>query len=302
MSDKEWGAIILIPGCQNHCLFCHKISQPSLSKLKKQEINVAKNLTDLKSEGVRRIDISGNDPIEYDKIVPLIKHIKDLGFEYIQLSTHGRNLSNSKFLNEIIGSPLNKLRIPLYGSKPKTHDAVTQSVGSFSETLKGIKGVLKESKKIEVQISFLIMKQNKDDLINFVKLMQKLKITDYYFSAPFVKNNDYSYYIPLKGLGKYIKPVFDYVCKNSLPIKFMEIPFCVFGEFNENINNNVLPPNMGQHCQPREKFKTEIKDLPSYRLKKKMPFCKKCKCFSFCDGFLINDIKLYGVGSLKPIL
>jgi len=301
MAYKEWGAVILIPGCKNHCLFCQKIPQSDLLELKKQEINVAKNLTDLKSQGVQGIDISGNDPIEYDKIVSLVKYIKDSGFDNIQISTHGRNLSEPKILNGIINSPLNKLRIPLYGSKPKTHDMVTQSAGSFSETLKGIKGILEKTKAVKIQVSFLITKQNKNDIINFVKLMQRLKITDYYLSVPFIKNDDYSYYIPLKSLGKYVKPAFNYAHKNLFPIKFMEIPFCVFGEFNENINNNILPPNMGEHCQPRKKFKSKIKDMPSYRLKKKLSICKKCRCFDFCDGFLVNDINRYGIGNLEPI-
>ena len=301
MTNKEWGAVILIPGCQNHCLFCDKIPVASPAALKKQEINVAKNLAELKSEGVRKIDISGNDPIEYGKIVSLIKYISDSGFDYIQLSTHGRNLSDSKFLNQIINSPLNKLRIPLYGSRPETHDAVTQSAGSFSETVRGIRGVLKKASQIEVQTSFLVMKQNRDDIIGFIKLMRKLDITDYYLSAPFVKNDDYSYYIPLKDLGKYVRPALDYARRNSWPIKFMEIPFCVFGQFDEKINNSVSPPNMGEYCQPREKFRTKIKDLPSYRLKKKIPMCKKCECVDFCDGFLVNDIDFYGVKGLKPI-
>ena len=125
MLDKEWGAVILIPGCENHCLFCHKIKRASREEIKKQEIKVAKNLNDLKSQGVNKIDISGNDPIEYNKIVSLIKYIKDSGFEYVQLSTHGRKLSDTKFLNEIIDSPINKLRIPLYGSRPEVHDRIT---------------------------------------------------------------------------------------------------------------------------------------------------------------------------------
>jgi len=301
MAYKEWGAVILKPGCSNYCVFCRMIPRVDPRELKKQELNVAKNLVDLKMQGVNNIDISGNDPIEYDKIVPLIKYIKELGFDFIQLSTHGRNLSNEKLLKEIIDSPLNKLRIPLYGSKPRTHDAVTQSDGSFEETLNGLKKVMGKNKNIEIQISFLIMDQNKNDVIDFIKLMKELKISDYYISIPFIKNDDYSYYVPLKDLRNYIRPAFVYTKKYSLQAKFMEIPFCVLGEYNENIDNKTLPPNMGEHCQPRKEFKTEIKDMPSYRLKKKAAMCENCEYFDYCDGFPANDIDMNGTGNLKPI-
>lgn len=48
-------------------------------------------------------------------------------------------------------------------------------------------------------------------------------------------------------------------------------------------------------------YKTNIKDIPVYRIKIKLKICKKCFCNSVCDGFLKRDIEKFGIGDLKPI-
>jgi len=303
MSNQKFGGIILNPLCSNRCVFCGNIPiKTSDVEIKQQKIKVYKNLIDLKNQGIKKIEISGGDPLEYDEIVLLIKHIKKMGFEFVQLSTNGVRLSNESFLNKLASSGVDKLRIPLYGSNAEVHDSVTRTKGSFDATFNGIKRLLEKSSNIEIQISCLIVNQNKDNLIELVDLVKGLGITDFYFSIPCVAYNDYSFYIPSKNLGPYAKDVFNYGLKINYNIQFMEIPYCVFGRIDESINNSCGPPNLGKHCQPSEKFRTSIKDLPSYRIKRKVDMCNSCKASSFCDGFFVNDIDKFGVGDLKPIL
>lgn len=302
MVNKEFGGVILSPYCSNFCIFCNPLrAKISDLELRQQEITIAKNLIDFKKKGFKKIEISGSDPIEYDKIIQLIKYIKKIGFEFIQLSTHGKRLCDESFLNGLISSGIDKLRIPIYGSNAKIHDSVTRTEGSFDTTLSGIKKLLKISPNIQIQISSLIVQQNKNNLIDLVDFVKRLKINDFYFSIPCIPNGDYSYYIPLKDLGPYVKRVYDHVLKIDYSIKFMEIPYCVFGKVNESINNSTLPPNLGKYCQPPQKHKSPIKDVPSYRLKKKIDMCNNCKCSNFCDGFFVKDINKFGVENLKPI-
>ncbi|MCD6226803.1 MAG: hypothetical protein J7J93_03360 [Candidatus Aenigmarchaeota archaeon] len=53
--NSEWGAIILNPSCSNNCVFCtaggHKAKE---SDIRKQEINVAKNLIDFKKKQIKK--------------------------------------------------------------------------------------------------------------------------------------------------------------------------------------------------------------------------------------------------------
>jgi MoaA/NifB/PqqE/SkfB family radical SAM enzyme len=154
---------------------------------------------------------------------------------------------------------------------------------------------------INIQVSCLIMQQNKEDLIGIIELVRSLGITDFYFSIPCIAKKDIPYYIPLKNLGKYVKLAYNYSNKIGYPVTFMEIPFCVFEAYDDNIKNSCRPPNLGKYCQPPPQFRSKVKNMPSYRIKEKTKICQECLCNKICDGFFKNDIKKFGLGDLSPI-
>jgi len=304
MSLKEFGGIIINPFCSNYCIFCRKVPRATAEEFKKQEINIFKSLIELRKKGIRKIEISGSDPIEYEGIERLIKYVKDIGFEFVQLSSHGNKLGEDDFVKKIIKTGVNRLRIPVYGSRKQIHDSVTRKKGSFDLVLKGIRAIKKYAPAIEIQVTNLIMEQNKNDLTSWLELLNELVVGDYYLSVPFRKNiagNNHEYYIPMKDLPPYIKKVTKYSQKYNKPIRFMEIPYCVFGEIRDNIINNCLPPDHGRYCQPEGDLRTNIKDIPAYRLKSKSKICERCKANLFCDGFIKSDLDEFGAGSLKAI-
>jgi len=106
--SKSFGGVILSPGCINRCLFCSP-SKASREEVREQATRVAKNLVEFKKKGIKKIEISGSDPIEYESIIPLVKYIKKMGFEFVQLSTHGRFLADEKFFNKLIQAGIDKL-------------------------------------------------------------------------------------------------------------------------------------------------------------------------------------------------
>jgi MoaA/NifB/PqqE/SkfB family radical SAM enzyme len=299
---KEFGGIILNPYCSLSCVFCGGHKKSTDMEIREQEVKAYKNLQYLKNEGIKKISISGSDPLEYEEIAELISYLKKEGFEFVQLSTNGVRLSDPSFLNKLILSGVDQLRIPLYGSNAEIHDSVTRTPGSFDKLLAGIKSLLSKNVKIEIQISCLILEQNKNDLLNIVDFVNGLGIKNFYFSIPCLTEDDISFYIPFKDLGPYVKKLYSYALKINDKITFLEIPFCVFGELNtKNINNVGLPPNLGKFNQPPEKVRTSIPDLPSYRLKRKVGICNSCKASNHCDGFFVNDVDRFGIGNLQPI-
>lgn len=81
-----WGAVTLNPGCKNRCLFCGwRLLQkrPPKTKLKLEREGALKDLELLKEKGIRKIEISGSDPIEYDGTVSFVSQIKKMGFKTI---------------------------------------------------------------------------------------------------------------------------------------------------------------------------------------------------------------------------
>jgi MoaA/NifB/PqqE/SkfB family radical SAM enzyme len=302
---KKSGGIVINPGCKLACVFCGGRKKMTDSELREEEINAYKNLRDFKREGVEKIAISGSDPIEYEKITELIQYIREQGFRSVHLSTHGTRLADSSFFNKFIKSGINELRMPIYGSNAKIHDSLTQTPGSFNKIVSGVKRLLKKAPEIKIQISCLIMEQNKKDLLNVVDFVNSLGIKNFYFSVPCLvelAKKDYSFYVSFKNLPSHIRKLYKYALKVNDDIKFLEIPFCIFGELNlKNIDNQCYPPNLGKYNQPPGKLRTSIPSLPSYRLKKKVNICKGCRAFNYCDGFFVNDIDKFGVGKIQKL-
>jgi MoaA/NifB/PqqE/SkfB family radical SAM enzyme len=302
IKDQRPGGVIISPGCRLACLFCGGHRKTPISEIKNQEIKIYKNLQYFKKNGVERISISGSDPIEYDNLIELVEYIKKEGFQEIDLSTHGEKFSDKSFTKKLITAGINKLRIPIYGSRAEIHDSITRTPGSFKKVVLGIKNLIENHPEVKIQISTLIFRENKDDLLNIVDFLNKLKIKDNYFSIPCLTEESSSFYIPFKELGPLVKKLYKYALKINSQTRFREIPFCIFGELNTvNIENMGLPPNLGKYNQPPDIVKTEIPDLPSYRLKKKVAMCKLCKASDYCHGFFVNDINKFGTGKIQPI-
>jgi len=302
MREKDFGGIVLTPSCCNSCVFCKGQGKATDSEIRRQEENVKKNLSEFAGRK-EKIEISGSDPIEFSGIISLIKSIKETGFKYVKLSTHGRRLADESFLEEFIDTGINALRIPLYGPNAAVHDSVTRTKGSFDETLKGIKGVLEKS-QIEVQVSCLIVKQNSNFLAELVDFVKDLGVNNFYFSIPCISDENFSgYYIPLKEIGQFAGKAYSRAVTIGFPLKFYELPFCAFGVADrDRIFNRSAPPDLGRHCQPSSNFSSKVKDLPFYRTKIKTELCDGCACFNFCDGFFANDIKHFGTGNIEAIV
>jgi MoaA/NifB/PqqE/SkfB family radical SAM enzyme len=293
--------IIIKPSCRNSCIFCRKWPEASKEELKEQETAFLNNILEHKKRGFKRIEISGNDPIEYPNIIPLIRMLKQkMGFTFVQVSTHGLNLSDEEFAERFFRAGVDLVRIPIYGSNPDTHDKITQNPGSFKKTLEGIKNLKKRN--IGVLLTSLILSQNKKDLINIYKLMDNLQPESVHFSIPCLINNSYDYCISYKEQKPLVKDLHDFARKSKgVRILFTEIPFCVFGYFSKDICNKVSPPDLGSFNQPDKGMESSKKDWPVYRLKKHTDICKKCKCRNICDGYFIRYIERFGTDNLRPV-
>lgn len=303
MKTNLKGGIVITAGCINDCPFCDlpKKFRPTKTELRKQEVGIYKDLLRFKKKGYDKIDISGSDPIEYDKIIPLINYMKNIGFNEIHLSTHGRKLKDKEFVKKIVDAGLDIIRIPLYGSNAKIHNSIMQSENSFHDTITAIKNIRQIAPSLKLDINTLVMQENKEDLLNILKLALGFEPREFSISIMYLKDaKNYPHYVPIKELSKYVDKVYNYIIENNLNIIFFDMPYCVFGNYDKRIIM-PRPPDLGKYNQPGNIFKSHIKNLPTYRLKTKVNICKECILSDKCDGFLTNDIQKFGIGQLKPI-
>ncbi|NTV28951.1 MAG: radical SAM protein [Candidatus Omnitrophica bacterium] len=302
--NHEVGSVVLRPYCSNHCVFCRplnedsRLNRPALETMEKMAYAA---ISELRSQGYEKIEVSGADPLEYDGLPEYIKAVRQGGFSWVRVSTNGVRLADRHFTGALLDSGVDVFRIPLYGSRASVHDSVTREPGSFESVVRGIKN-LQRSGKTKILLTSLILKQNCLDLLGIFDLMGDLGCDDLYFSCAFVSNGDFSYYVPQKLLGPFVSKLIEHSAKRGRKVRFVDMPFCVVGYDNNFTRNSGLPAHLASGFGVPGHQKTEMPDLPNYRKKIQAAFCKGCEVANKCEGLLMHDILRYGSGALSPVI
>lgn len=139
-------------------------------------------------ENLTDIGITGGEPtLLGEKLITLLHKIREkLPQTMVHVLTNGRFFANRSYTTSFskIGTEKILLGIPLHSDYEKDHDQITQVVGSYNETLKGLYNLAEYDFDIELRI-----------VINKINYLRLPELSQYmYRNLPFVK------YISLMGL------------------------------------------------------------------------------------------------------
>jgi MoaA/NifB/PqqE/SkfB family radical SAM enzyme len=290
---------IELENCKNSCLFCHPSPFPEISKdhLDETIISIHRQAIDLRKKGFKHVELSGHDPIDFPNIISLSAWLKKIGFETITIATHGRAFAEKTFTKRIAHF-IDYVRIPVYGSTAEIHDTITNAPGSFKETMEGLEHLKKTS--IVIETNTLIMKPNRDDLINIIKIFEQVHAQSGRISIPYIPPHETlsGFHLSYKELQEPCVNCLTYIEKNNLPYFITDLPYCLYKRYSEHsVFSNV--PRMSQTYQVPTKFKSNQEHIPSYRLKTKMPWCTQCSMNEKCHGILKTYIQHFGEESVQ---
>lgn len=292
------GYVVVMPGCSSNCIFC-AIAKQSFDEPKEVKNRLSKEFARIREEGKEKLVISGSDPLDLTNITKIVSMAKEAGFNCIQIATHGMPLSDKKLSKRIAAAGPVQFTIPLYGGKAVTHDAVTQVKGSLYKTLKGILNIGELNR--QVMLSSLILQQNKDDLINLVKLIERLPVKNLSINMTYMSsNNADEFYVPQKDLPGVLNPLVDYILRQRKRMWFQEFPYCVFYPFSKTMFKSGLVEHKTMAYEHIGEKKTP-EELPWFKEKCYAKICDECKVKPFCDGFFKADIQRFGTGDLRPL-
>jgi len=301
MTDPFCG-VILNPYCSLDCLFCnHPPARTPIKESRKALRLALANVDSLATQGYHNIEISGCDPAETEDIFALLKSIKKARFKQIMLSTNGVRLADEPFLDKIVGAGVTIVRLPIYGSNARIHDSITQTAGSYDDLIQACSTMSKRKYRgLKLIFTTLLMKQNKNDILDTVRLAAKYRPHSIHVSIPCIKRDGESFAIPYRTMRRYAKNLLSFASRSRCYVDIKDIPYCVFGTFS-NLIRFSRPPNLGKYNQPPKSLRTDIKNLPSYRYKVKMKYCALCSMDPICPGFYKNYISAFGDPKLKPL-
>lgn len=161
--------------CNNNCIFCPR------DYLK--DILIGCDLDSIK-EGIDKIrshsgsiTLSGGEVTILPYFFDIVKHCRKVGFKRISLITNGRMMSNAHFARKAAQLGLTDAGVSVYSTDPEAHDRITQTPGSFEQTLQGLKNCLDLFKHVWVNIT--ASKFNQDSLARTIQELEILGVEEF---------------------------------------------------------------------------------------------------------------------------
>jgi molybdenum cofactor biosynthesis enzyme MoaA len=141
--------------CNNNCIVCEALGAKATRNKTLEEIK--KELREAKEDGAIEIKLCGGEPTIRPDIFDILSYAKGLGFLSIALYTNGRMFYYPDFAKRV-AELVDNFEVIVFGHNAEIHERATEAPGSFEQTLRGIKNLIKL--KQDVQIELMITKDN----------------------------------------------------------------------------------------------------------------------------------------------
>ena len=234
-----------------------------------------------------KIILTGGEPTIHPDFLRLLSFIRGkFPSKIIELDTNGRRFSYSSFAKEVLSFNNINVYTSLHGFNAKTHDAVTRTPGSFSQTVKGIQNLLKykELGLHELELRIIITKltyQYVEKILKFIKekFPQVDRIVTIFmemegqagsnFKIVGLTHSQFQKFIP--GITKWIPKFKEF--------RFYHFPLCTIDQSLWRYTWRTLP-------------KYEVTFLPK---------CNNCLYKEYCLGVHKEYLKKVGGKEFQPI-
>lgn len=268
--------------CNNNCIFCSEADE-YIKQLKK------KSLKEIKKEILQArkhydfMSFMGREPTLRKDIFDILEFAVKLDFRQVGITTNGRMLSYPDFAQNILRTGIKQIGISLSGATAKIHDAQTQVLGSFQQTVQGIKNVVRfKNPEISLLINLPLNKLNYFELDKMIELVVNLGVKEIniLFIVPLSKRSrSKKIVMKMSDLSKYVfSTIKTYL--NRPDLKFLLVEF--------------LPCSL-----PKEAQNYFFPCLEKNSDKIRIPLCKNCPYRGKCDGILRSYINLYGFNEFR---
>lgn len=254
-----------------------------------------------KNKGYNSVVITGGEPLIRNDILEILKYAKDIGLK-IFMQSNGRLLNDNSFaLN--VNSYVDAYTIALHGSCSFIHDKITEAEESFNETVAGLRNLVDLNAKIFIKT--VISNYNYTDLLNIIKLIDRLGIKKINLAFPHANGNAAKYFkevVPTyHKIKSYIEECIIYCKNNNIDLELESILPCAL----DKTFDLKYFADLKQY-----KYECELKQLDSEELdwniirkeiKRKNKICNKCILSNRCEGYWMEYVEIHGFDEFQPI-
>lgn len=160
--------------CNNNCVHCYAGGPRETKELFTEEWFAI--LDKVEGLGIPHVVFTGGEPTLRDDLIKLIAHTQEIGL-VSGLVTNGRLLKDKSYFNSLVEAGLDHVQITLESYNPKVHDRITGVVGSWEETLQGLKNAI--ASPIYTLSNTTLNKWNVKDIIKTIEFLNDLGLKQF---------------------------------------------------------------------------------------------------------------------------
>ncbi|MEF3280837.1 MAG: radical SAM protein [Elusimicrobiota bacterium] len=286
--------------CNNKCDFCAQGEKRSIIKTKDYN-EIVSALKDGAKKKIEQVVFTGGEPTIHPDIIKIVKAARQLKYRQIQIQTNGRTLSSIDFLKKLKNAGATEISPALHGPNPEIHDKLTNSKGSFNQTVMGIINARKLG--LYVLTNTVINSVNYKYLPQIAKLLIYLNVNQFQLAFIHIIGTAWEnrkWIVPKKSdVIPYVKKALDEGRKARVKCYTEAIPYCFMKGYEECVAEKIIPDG------PVVDADVFVENYGEYRRnegKTKAEKCKKCIYFSRCEGPWREYPEIYGWEEFKPVL
>ena len=204
--------------CQNNCVHCYAGGPHETSELSTAQWKEA--IDRLHQIGVFILTFTGGEPTLREDLPELLLYAQNKGM-VTGLVSNGRKLKDKAYVEKLEKAGLDFVQVTLESHKPKIHELMTASKGSWKETVAGIKNAVQS--QIYVTTNTTLSKHNAADFLETIDFLKKLGVAAFGCNSLIYsgKGNAISeeFALPLETLNELLPKIHDKA--NQLGLKFL---------------------------------------------------------------------------------
>jgi MoaA/NifB/PqqE/SkfB family radical SAM enzyme len=261
---------------------------------------IKEELEDGSKEGFRRVCFTGGEVTIRKDIVELVSFAKKTGYDEIMIQTNGRKFSSLSFTKEIVKAGANQFGLSIHGHNSQLHDYFTQRPGSFEETVKGVKNIIKTGQRVAT--NSVVNKLNYRFLPELAKLLVDLGVSQYQLAFIHINGaawTNFDQLVPRISLT--IPPLIkalNYGIQRRI-ITFTEAyPYCLIKGYELCLSEHHIPDRTIIKEYGRS---YDFDPIRKNEAKMKFPQCRQCDYNNQCEGTWKEYPERFGYEEFKPI-
>ncbi|UCE16353.1 MAG: radical SAM protein [Candidatus Bathyarchaeota archaeon] len=157
--------------CQNNCVHCYAGGPHETPELTTEQWKEVINR--LHQIGVFILTFTGGEPTLREDLPELLLYGQNKGI-VTGLITNGRKLKNKTYVEALEKTGLDFVQVTLESHRPKIHDLMTATKGSWKETVAGIKNIIPT--QIYATTNTTISKHNASDFLETMDFLKELGV------------------------------------------------------------------------------------------------------------------------------